>query len=444
MNAYRTRVETLGPRLVRSPLDTSLCVADEAGVLYDIELPRPPHAGAPRFFELAGPRELLFFEPSKIRAGIVTAGGVCPGINDVVRALVLELSHRYGVRTILGFRYGFAGITKPPIPLDREVVSSIHTRGGTFLGTSRGGTDPVAIVDGLVRESIDVLFVVGGDGSMHAAHTVTSEIARRNLRIAVVGIPKTIDNDIPYVDKTFGFDSAVATARIALEAAHAEASSAPRGIALVKLMGRHAGFVAASATLASHDVNACLVPEVPFELDPFLEWLRDRLDRRGHAVIVVAEGCSLRHEQSAERDPSGNERLSSDDRDVGRELKRAIERASESISPNERLTLKYIDPSYMVRALPPTAEDAVFCDALARNAVHAAMAGKTDLLVGRWHRHFTHVALGDVLSEKKRLDPRGALWRQVLESTGQPSFSIGTGSALRSHATTDPHGAHAE
>lgn len=422
MSANHTRIGTLGACLVRSPLDTSLFVSDESRILNEIRLPRTRHPGAPRFFELAGPREQLFFQPRDVRAGIVTAGGVCPGINDVVRALVLELRHRYGVQEIRGFRYGFDGITRPSIALDPEIVSSIHTRGGTFLGTSRGATDAGAVVDGLVRERLDVLFAVGGDGSMRALHAVATEIARRQLRIAVVGIPKTIDNDIPYVDKTFGFDTAVSTARIALEAAHSEASSAPRGVALVKLMGRHAGFVAAHATLASHDVNACLVPEVPFDLEAFLGWLRKRLDSRGHAVIVVAEGCSLRRERSAERDASGNERLSSDDRDVGRDLKRAIE----ACGP---LTLKYIDPSYMVRALRATAEDAVFCDALARNAVHAAMAGKTDLLVGRWHRHFTHVALADVLADQKRLDPSGAVWRQVLESTGQPAFLPGTTTA---------------
>lgn len=415
MSAHHTHVRSLGPCRFRSPLLGPQFVNDDARVLNEIELPRPPHAEAPRFFELAGPRARLHFDPRAVRAGIVTAGGVCPGINDVLRALVLELHHRYGVRDIAGFRFGFGGFRLPPLHLDPEAVTAIHTRGGTFLGTARGGADPATTVDGLVREKIDVLFAVGGDGTMRATHAVAKEIEDRNLPIAVVGIPKTIDNDIPYVDKTFGFDTAVATARLALEAAHAEASSAPRGVALVKLMGRHAGFLAAHATLASHDVNACLVPECPFELGAFLGWLEARLAERGHAVVVVAEGCALTAGRAIERDASGNERLSADERDVGRQLKTAIEGRSP-------ITLKYIDPSYMVRALRATAEDAIFCDALARNAVHAAMAGKTDLMVGRWHRHFTHVALEDVLARTKRLDPNGPLWRQVLESTGQPSF----------------------
>jgi 6-phosphofructokinase 1 len=395
----RTHVPTLGPATIASPL--SDFVADNARVLNEIELPRRS-PGLPRYFELAGPREKLFFDPPDVRVGIVTAGGVCPGINDVVRTTVLQLHHRYGVSSIGGFRFGFDGLHAPPLPLTPEVVSSIHSRGGSFLGTARGGADPEGAVDGLVRSGTNVLFAIGGDGTMRAAHAIANEIALRRLKIAVVGIPKTIDNDIPFVDKTFGFDTAVATARLALEAAHAEAKSAPRGVSLVKLMGRDAGFLAAHATLASHEVNACLVPEVPFDLACFLRWLERRLDERGHAVVVVAEGCSLQVRG-----------------DVGQQLKREIEALNQVRRP---MTLKYIDPSYMVRALRACADDAIFCDALARNAVHAAMAGKTDILVGRWHRRFTHVALADVLAKEKRLDPSGPIWRQVLECTGQPSF----------------------
>lgn len=415
MSAHRSPVRTLGPRAVRSPLDPSHFIADEARVLNEIELPRPKDRAAPRYFERAGARASLYFDPRSIHAGVVTAGGVCPGINDVIRAIVLELHHGYGVRAIQGYRYGFAGLLATPLELTPETVSTIHMHGGTFLGTARGAIDTERLVDGLLQNGTDVLFAIGGDGTMRAAHAIAAELDRRSASVAVVGIPKTIDNDIPWVDKTFGFDSAVASARIALEAAHAEATSARRGVALVRLMGRNAGFVAAQATLASHDVNACLVPEVPFELPAFLDWLERRLDRRGHAVVVVAEGCSIAGVRTTEHDPSGNVHLAADERDVGRALKRAIEGRAP-------LTLKYIDPSYIVRAGRATAEDAVFCDALGRHAVHAGMAGKTDLLIGRWHRHFTHVALTDVLGREKRLDPKGALWRQVREATGQPSF----------------------
>jgi 6-phosphofructokinase 1 len=425
------RVSVLGPAAVPSPLrlaSRAAFVSDGSYVLRDIEHPRRPPNGAPRAFEKAGPRAHIFFEPKKIAVGIVSAGGVCPGINDVIRAMVLELHHGYGVPRILGFRFGFAGLDPAsgdePIVLDPSVVRDIHTHAGTLLGTSRGPKEPSRMVDTLLRLEVDVLLVIGGDGTMHAAHAIHEEALRRHVAIGVVGVPKTIDNDIPFVDKTFGFETAVATARLAIDAAHAEARSVANGVGLVKLMGRNAGFIAANATLASHDVNACLVPEVPFELrgeSGLLAWLEKRLAARGHAVVVVAEGCaSALLKSPSSLDASGNLQFASLDHDVGRALKGAIEdHFARRCVP---LTLKYIDPSYMVRAMRANGEDAVFCDALARNAVHAAMAGKTDIMVGRWHRCFTHVPLARVLAHEKRIEPAGDLWREVVESTGQPSF----------------------
>jgi 6-phosphofructokinase 1 len=416
-------------QIARRSADDFDFTPDSARVLREVELPRPRAHDGPRVFERAGPRDTLFFEPARVTAGILTAGGVCPGINDVIRSLVLELRHGYGVEKILGFRFGFAGLVPSaevePVELTTEVVRDIHARAGTFLGTSRGLCDVAALADGLRKRRIDVLFTIGGDGTMRAAHSLYEEAARRSLRVGIVGVPKTIDNDIPFVDKTFGFDTAVAAARVAIDAAHAEARSVKRGIGLVKLMGRRAGFIAAQATLASHDVNACLVPEVPFDLrgpEGFLAWLDHRLEERNHAVVVVAEGCAENLASTAsDRDASGNVRFAGEGGDVGRHLRRAIEEHFDRIG--RPVTLKYIDPSYMVRAVRATAEDAVFCDALARHAVHAAMAGKTDMLVGRWHRHFTHVALPDILAHDKRVDPGGELWRQVLESTGQRAFA---------------------
>lgn len=424
-------VATLGPATIRSPLRLASLdgfVDDRSFVLRDIELPRHRLPGEPRGFEKAGPRANIFFDPKKITVGILSAGGICPGINDVIRSVVMELHHGYRVERILGFRFGFAGVDGAsgyePIVLDPMAVRDIHARAGTVLGTSRGPREPSAIVETLRRLKVDVLLVIGGDGTMRAAHLVHQEVARRGLAIGVVGIPKTIDNDIPFVDKTFGFESAVATARLAIDAAHAEARSFVNGVGLVKLMGRNAGFIAAHATLASHDVNACLVPELPLELrgdGGFLAWLEDRIARRGHAVVVVAEGCASSVQDSPPSlDPSGNVHFASLDHDVGRVLKQAIE--LHFARRKVPLTLKYIDPSYMVRATRATSEDAVFCDALARNAVHAAMAGKTDMMVGRWHRCFTHVSLDLVLAHEKRVDPSGDLWREVVESTGQPAF----------------------
>lgn len=423
----RSRVSVLGPATVLSPLklvSRAAFVSDESCVLRTIECPGPPDAerGA---FERAGPRANLFFNPAKTTVGILSAGGICPGINDVIRSLVLELHYAYGVSRILGFRYGFAGLNGPePMVLGPSTVRDIHMHGGTVLGTSRGPQEVSAMVDTLVRFGVDTLLVIGGDGTMRAAHGVHEELASRGLSIGVVGIPKTIDNDIPFVDKTFGFDTAVAMARHAIEAAHAEARSVANGVGLVKLMGRDAGFIAANATLASQDVNVCLVPEVPFSLrgeSGLLTWLERRLAERSHAVIVVAEGCAVSIPNAPQSfDASGNAQFTTLGQDVGRTLRAIIEEHFQQM--RLPLSLKYIDPSYMVRATRPSAEDAIFCDALARNAVHAAMAGKTDILIGRWHRYFTHMPLRSVLAQKKRIEPAGDLWRQVVESTGQPSF----------------------
>lgn len=428
---------TLGERRFDSPLGLSsirgngipVYVDDDARVLCDVELDLArPAPDANRSFEKAGPRSKIFFDPKDTRAAILTAGGLCPGINNVIRSLVLMLVHAYEVRQVLGIRFGFAGLVpggQEPIVLDHGVVETIHSRGGTILGTSRGQQDVSAMVDELERREIGCLFAIGGDGTMRGTHAIAEEVARRGLSIAVIGIPKTIDNDVAYVDKTFGFETAVAMARIAVDAAHTEALSSQNGIGLVKLMGREAGFIAAHATLASHDVNVCLVPEVPYRLEGpkgLLAFLEGRLEERGHAVVVVAEGCGahLVPEDEAPHDASGNVRLSSKELDIGAHLKRVID--AHFARKGVAIALKYIDPSYMIRGVPANAVDAVFCDELARYAAHAAMAGKTDIMIGRLHRCFTHVPLPLALGEKKRIDPDRELWLAVTETTGQPKL----------------------
>ncbi|MCL2779577.1 MAG: ATP-dependent 6-phosphofructokinase [Polyangiaceae bacterium] len=453
--ARASSVLSLGPRLIPSPLglsrrigdDLPPYVADDALVLKDVEFESARAAGAldpSKTFERAGPREHLYFEPAKTRVAIVTAGGLCPGINNVVRSAVLQLVFAYGVKDIFGVRYGFDGLNPASkLPLARlgpDNVRHIHTRGGTVLGTARGLHPPDAMLETLMRERIDVLLVIGGDGSMRGAHVLFEEAARRGVPLAVVGVPKTIDNDVAFVDKTFGFETAVAHARDAIDAAHTEAVSTRNGIGLVKLMGRDAGFIAAHASIASHDVNACLVPEVPYELEGpagLLAYLEHRLVVRGHAVVVAAEGCgrslaanlanvapnpaNKTGEQPATRDASGNLRFSAAALDIGPYLKDTILR--HFAGRNVAVVLKYIDPSYMLRGVAADAMDAVFCDALARDAVHAAMAGKTDVMVGRWNGVFTHVPLPLALSETKRIDPNGELWRSVIEATGQPRLA---------------------
>ena len=375
-------------------------------------------------FEPAGPRKKIYFDPSKTRAGVVTCGGLCPGFNDVIRALVMELTFRYGVKKVYGFRNGYQGFIArhghPAVELTPDMVSQINEEGGTILGTSRGQQDPAEIVDCLEQMGINMLFVVGGDGTLRGALSMTQEIANRGLKISVIGIPKTIDNDIMFIDQSFGFQTAFSMASQAIRSAHAEAKSSPNGIGLVKVMGRHSGFIACYAALAKSDANYVLIPEVSFQLDGpqgLLSNLQDRILRRGHAVIVVAEGAgqSLLAEAPKSKDASGNAKLG----DIGLYLKDRIN--SHFAAQNIELNLKYIDPSYLIRSVPANPFDSVYSLRLTHNAVHAAMCGRTEMVVGRWHGRFVHVPIPLAIRERNQVDPNGDLWMTVLESTGQPA-----------------------
>lgn len=380
-------------------------------------------------FELAGPRNKIFFDPRTVRAGIVTCGGLCPGLNNVIRGIVLELSNGYGVKRIFGFRYGYEGLISrfghQPLPLTPESVAHIHHQGGTILGSSRGSQDAAEVVDSLEAVGIDILFVVGGDGTIRGAMQIVSEITRRGLKIAVVGVPKTIDNDIHFIDRSFGFETAFSSAVEAIRSAHVEATCARNGIGLVKLMGRHSGFVACHAALASTDVDLVLIPEIPASLEGergVFHCLERVLAREGHAVIVVAEGAAQEliadDPESAKSDKSGNPRL----KDVGSFLRdRITAHFQKSLA---EVTLKYIDPSYTIRSVPASPSDSVYCWNMARNAVHAAMAGNTEMLIGRWHGRFVHVPMPLAIRCRKQVDPRDELWMSVLEATGQPSSFV--------------------
>jgi 6-phosphofructokinase 1 len=353
----------------------------------------------------------------------------------------MQLWHAYGVRSIFGVRYGFQGLNPafalPTLELTPERVAEIHDQGGTLLGSSRGPQPVDTMVDTLERLNVSMLFTVGGDGTLRGAQKIHEEIQRRGLKIAVVGVPKTIDNDIPMISRTFGYDTAVDTATLAVRAAHVEATGAPNGVGVVKLMGRHSGYIACSAALACREVNLVLVPEQHFELDGdvgVLHWLEQRLARRGHAVVVVAEGAGqalLEAEAAAaaeapdaagcvvERDASGNVKLG----DIGTFLTRTIK--SHFKGKGADINVKFIDPSYIIRAAPANSKDAIFCGSLATNAVHAAMAGKTGIVMGIWHERFTHVPLPVVTAYRKVVDLEGELWRSTLESTGQPAMLHG-------------------
>jgi 6-phosphofructokinase 1 len=370
--------------------------------------------------EPGGPREYIYFDPARTRVGIVTCGGLCPGLNNVIRGLVLELSENYGVTDIVGFRDGYRGLVSgaEPVPLTPALVADIHNRGGTILGTSRGGQDTDEVVASLARLGVSVLIVIGGDGSLRGAQEIADAAAARGMALSVVGVPKTIDNDVPYIDHSFGFQTAFGRATDSIKAAHTEASSTPNGVGLVKLMGRHSGFIACYAALASHDVDFVLVPEVPFWLagdGGFLACLRQRVRQRGHAVIVVAEGAGqdLCASDGA-RDASGNARLA----DIGQLLRERI--TADFAAAGAELSLRYVDPGYAIRSVPANGYDAVYCLRLAQAAVHAAMAGRTAMVVGRWHGRFVHLPIALATGSRNQVDPDGDLWMSVLEATGQP------------------------
>jgi len=417
-------IDCLGERRVPSPMSDLKFVLDDERVLYhsDPKVIRDfiCDEEEPPSFETAGPRKKIYFDPSKLKCGIVTCGGLCPGVNDVIRAIVLSLFYHYGVSSVFGFLYGYEGLSykygHTPMELSPEKVKDIHQQGGTILGSSRGPQDVVDMVDTLERMNIGILFAIGGDGTLRGARAIAEEIGQRLLKIAVIGIPKTIDNDISYVQQSFGFETAVTESRTAVYSANMEAMGARNGMGLVKLMGRESGFIAAYATLSNSDVNYCLVPEVRFDLDVFLKILKERLERKKHVVIVAAEGAGQDlMDRPDERDPSGNPRFG----DIGLFLKDKIQGYFRGIGMD--FSLKYIDPSYTIRSMPANPHDSVFCLLLGHNAVHAGMAGRTNMLVGFWHDQFTHLPISLAVSRRKRIDPKGRLWSNVLASTGQPA-----------------------
>jgi len=431
-------IKTLGDCKIKTPLlekfklNDMNFVRDSKRMLYNVMLENNTisSAATDQTFELAGPREFLFFNPEEIRSAIVTCGGLCPGLNDVIRSIVMESWYRYGAKNILGIRYGYSGL-KPdtqfaPIELTPDLVRAIHMDGGSILGSSRGGTDDMEkLVDTLEKLKINILYTIGGDGTLKGAHNISLIAEKRKLNLAVVGIPKTIDNDISYIQRSFGFETAFSKAVEAVISAHVEAKGAPNGIGLVKLMGRNSGFIAANATMAMNDVNYVFVPEIPFELDGengLLKHLESRLFDRQHAVICVAEGAGQdliqKDSDNLEKDASGNVKL----KDIGIYLKEKIEAYFKS--KKIEINLKYIDPSYMIRSAPAVPNDAIFCAQLGQYAVHAGMAGKTDLVIGQWNNNYTHVPIDLAISKKKFINPNSRFWFSVIDATGQPEKMV--------------------
>ncbi|KAJ4750213.1 ATP-dependent 6-phosphofructokinase [Rhynchospora pubera] len=386
------------------------------------------HKSSPRgvHFRRAGPRQKAYFESDEVTACIVTCGGLCPGLNTVIREIVCGLYDMYGVKTILGIEGGYRGFyARNTINLTRKTVSDIHKRGGTVLGTSRGGHDTTKIVDSIQDRGINQVYIIGGDGTQKGASVIFEEVQRRGLKVAVVGVPKTIDNDIEVIDKSFGFDTAVEEAQRAINAAHVESESQENGIGLVKLMGRNSGFIAMYATLASRDVDCCLIPESPFYLEGkggLLEFIEKRLKEHGHMVIVVAEGAGqdliAQDMRSMDvHDASGNKLLL----DVGLWLSQKIKEHFVR-KPKMPINLKYIDPTYMIRAIPSNASDNVYCTLLAHSAVHGAMAGYTGFTVGPVNGRHAYIPFDRITEKQKKVVITDRMWARLLSSTNQPSF----------------------
>jgi 6-phosphofructokinase 1 len=420
-------IPTLGPCRFASPLGAKgRTFADES---IRVRVKRHIGDSAPESgelsFEEAGPRRELFFDPAQTTAAFVTCGGLSPGLNNVIRSGFLELLHNYGVRRVLGIRNGYAGLNPDsglePTFMTERFVRNIHHLGGTVLGSSRGAQEPAIMVDFMESQGIDILFCIGGDGTQRGAHGIQREIEKRGLPKSVIGIPKTIDNDVPYVELSFGYVTALEVASEVLRGAHVEAVGAPNGIGLVKLMGRAAGFIAAGAAIASQEANYVLVPEVAFPLEGeggFLDILERRVLTRGHALIVVAEGAGqhLFKGHDAARDASGNVRF----QDIGVFLRDRIK--GHFAERKLEVNLKYIDPSYAIRSVPANAWDRILTDRMARAAVHAAMAGKTDAMVGYWNQEIVYVPISTAVGQKKQMSLESDLWNAVLATTRQPDW----------------------
>jgi 6-phosphofructokinase 1 len=430
-------IEELGKPSIQSPIQMSKVLGDGiANYVTEEQFIRlgaaatlgPQHPlKKSQVLECAGPREFIYFSPSHVHAGIVSCGGLCPGINDVIRAIVRCLWYRYGVTRISGIRYGYLGFLPEHqfdlMQLSPPVVDDIHKLGGTFLGSARGGGREVEkIVDTMERLNLNMCFTIGGDGTQRGTVDIAEEIDKRRLKIAMIGIPKTVDNDFALIDRSFGFNTAVAKAVEVVTAAHMEAASAINGIGLVKVMGRDSGFIAAHTALASHEVNFVLIPEVPFNLEGyngFLLHLENRLKKRHHAVIVVAEGAmqdQLLKEKKT--DAGGNIKMA----DVGIYLRSRIINYFEE--KGMEINLKYIDPSYAIRSAPANPGDSIYCERLGNAAAHAAMAGKTKLIIGLVNNEFVHLPIRSVITHRNKVNPESALWRDTIDATHQPAMMV--------------------
>ncbi|KAJ7526003.1 hypothetical protein O6H91_17G077200 [Diphasiastrum complanatum] len=377
------------------------------------------------YFPRAGPRERVIYKPEDVKAAIVTCGGLCPGMNAVIRELVIGLWYQYGVRDVQGIQAGYRGFYSMEwVPLSPKVVDHWHKIGGTVLGTSRGGFDLEKIISSIEKSCCNVIFIIGGDGTLRGALKIMDEVTRKGLRVTIACIPKTVDNDVGIIDRSFGFQTAVEAAQAAINAAHVEAESTPNGVGLVKLMGRYSGHIALDATLSSRDVDCCLIPEVPFFLHGeggLLEFMEQRLKANGHAVIVMAEGAGqdlIPREGENSIDDSGNVA----NLDIGPWLSKQLKQWWKEKYPDRLFTVKYIDPTYMVRAIPSNATDTIYCTLLAHSTIHGAMAGYTGFVGGVVNGNYCYIPLDQVAQAKHFVNVNDHTWAWVRSVSNQPDF----------------------
>ena len=423
---FNFEIQKLGEAANVNPSSQEIFIEDSERIIFSSQVKNLNHQlktckNLPAF-EKAGARKKIFHHPESTRAAIITCGGLCPGLNNVIKGLVNVLEQDYGVKEIIGIRYGYKGLTEKskhePMQLNSSVVDQIHKQGGTILGSSRGNQDPEVMVDELQKRKINLLFCIGGDGTLKGAQAIAEAANKRQAKISVIGVPKTIDNDLGFVEKTFGFETSVQVASEIITSAHHEAEGAENGIGIVKLMGRDSGFIAATASLANSVVDFCLIPETPFQTDGpkgICAAIQQRLQQNNHAVIVVAEGAGQDLFKNGENriDASGN--ILKDD--VGELMRGEI--AAYFKKNNVPISIKYLDPSYHIRSVSANAADAVFCYLLAEYAVHAGMSGKTNLVIGYWNNFFTHVPIHLATKERRMVELDSALWRGVVTATQQ-------------------------
>ena len=440
-----TKVELLGPLTVPNPASeesVGLYRTPEARktVTADMDVIAQFQARAqpvPAFLE-AGPRRMLFHEPQSVRAVVVTSGGLAPGLNCVVHGIVTRHWNTYGVNAarrggIFGIYDGFVGLynkplDKTPASLRPEITEPWLDRGGSMLGARRFHEQELGeladqITANLALNDINILYVIGGDGSLKVAHEIAQRAKARN--ISVVGIPKTMDNDVLWVWQSFGFNTAVQKAAEVVNTMHAEAESTRR-VGLIELFGAESGFVAANATLASGHVDLVLVPEIFLALCPqqcealldrFIEYLSQtvRSKERAHAIVVLAEGVGELFKQRQVK--LGGQPVSG--KNFAGELRDFLQGGLKD--PLGRVVDVFVNqPRHNIRAVPANAYDQIYCARLGALAVDNALAGYTDVMVSQWLTEYVLVPLELVALGKKSIPPGGMFWKQVVSSTGQP------------------------